>query len=165
MEPLLRQDMESFANSRQRANDRTLACWQDMRRGRMFPTPDQATSFATELWQEADNLEPNVFVVDFNGAPQHSVFTVGSPTLDFVCGHGTAARRIADCLPDPLRRSMLGFVKTMAKGPRPITVSSSFVTECGKQMLYRSIYLPLSADQSRVAHLLGAFSCKALPAA
>ena len=165
MEQVFRQDIESFAISRQRANDRTLACWQDMRRGRLFPTPDQATSFASELWEEASDLEPNVFVVDFNGAPQRSVFTVGSPALESMCGQGTAARRIADCLPDPLRRSILGFVKTMAKGPRPITVSSSFVTDCGKQMLYRSIYLPLSADQSRVAHLLGAFSFKALPAA
>jgi hypothetical protein len=157
--------MESFANSRQRANDRTLACWQDMRGGHVFPTPDQATSFATELWEEADDLESNIFVVEFNGAPQHSVFTVGSPALDSLCGQGTAARRIADCLPNPLRRSILGFVKTMAKGPRPITVSSSFVTDGGEQLLYRSIYLPLSADQSRVAHLLGAFSFKALPAA
>ncbi len=157
--------MESFANSRQRANDRALACWQEMRGERAFPTPDQATSFATELWREAGDLGSNVFVVDFNGAPQRSVFTVGSPALDSVCGQGTARRRIADCLPNPLRRSILGFVKTMAKAPRPITVSSSFVTEGGKQMLYRSIYLPLSANQSRVAHLLGAFSFKALPAA
>jgi len=142
-----------------------LGLWQELRGRRPFPTPDEGTSFAAELRREDGDLEPNVFVVDFQGEPLRSVFTVASPALDRLCGQGTAARRMTDCLPDPLRRSMLGFVKTMAKGPRPITVSSSFITECGKEMLYRSIYLPLGTDRRPVGHLLGAFSFKASPAA
>lgn len=151
--------------SGQRANDRTLGLWQEMRGARPFPTPDEATTLAAELRRQAGDLEANVFVVDINDEPLQSVFTVASPVLDQVCGKDTARRRISDCLPDPLRRSMLGFVKTMAKGPRPITVSSRFITERGKEMLYRSIYLPLGSDRGRVRHLLGAFSFKALPAA
>jgi hypothetical protein len=149
---------------RLRANDRALGLWQDLRGARPFPTADQATSFAAELRREAGDLEPNVFVLDFKDEPLQSVFTVASPALDSVCGQDTATRRMTDCLPDPLRRSMLGFVKTMAKGPRPITVSSSFITDCGKEMLYRSIYLPLGTDRGRIGHLLGAFSFKPLSA-
>ena len=56
--------------------------------------------------------------------------------------------------------SMLSFVRTISKARKPIAVSSSFDADDGAVVLYRSIYLPLSADQRNVEYLLGAFSYK-----
>ncbi len=143
-----------------RTNDRTLAFWNELRGDRAFPTPHDVTASATVDSAEVETLRPNVFVVYFNGQPLESVFTFGSEVLESVCGISTAHTRIADSLPSPLCASMLSFVRALAKARKPIAVSSSFATENGTELLYRSIYLPLSVDQDKVEHLLGAFSFK-----
>ena len=150
---------------RLRANDRTLSYWRDLRGERAFPTPVDVTSGADAVAEEAEDLRPNVFVVYFNGQPLESVFTIGSAVLESICGIETSGRRIVDCLPVPLRDSMLSFVRALAKARKPIAVSSSFTPDDGAEVLYRSIYVPLSADQNNVEHLLGAFSYKQPPAA
>ena len=42
---------------RQRANDRTLGLWQELRGSRPFPTPDEATTLTAELRRKAGDLE------------------------------------------------------------------------------------------------------------
>ncbi len=143
-----------------RTNDRTLAFWNELRGDRAFPSPHDVTASATVDSAEVETLRPNVFVVYFNGQPLESVFTFASEVLESVCGISTAHTRVADSLPSPLCDSMLSFVRALAKARKPIAVSSSFATENGTELLYRSIYLPLSVDQDKVEHLLGAFSFK-----
>ena len=140
-----------------------LGYWHELRGDRAYPTPDEV-SFGAGA-EDAEKLGANVFVVYFNSQPLESVFTSGSKVLESVCGAETRGCRITDCLPQPLRESMLGFVRTLAKTHKPIAVSSSFTNDDGSQILYRSIYLPLSSDESNVEHLLGAFSYKELAAA
>lgn len=147
----------------QRTNDRTLHFWRALCGERPYPAPGDVVSGTAA--GEATSLRPNVFVLYFDGQPLESVFTFGSEVLDTVCGAHTGGHRLADCLPGPLRDSMLGFVRALAKARKPIAVSSSFTRDEGGEVLYRSIYLPLSGDQQHVEHLLGAFSYKEVPAA
>ncbi len=149
----------------QRTNDRVLHYWRDLCGDRAFPTPADVVDAAEAHGEEAEGLKPNVFVLYFNGYPLESVFTMGSEVLESACGVETSGHRVADCLPDALRDSMLSFVRTLARTRKPIAVSSSFANQSGDEVLYRSIYLPLSADQNSVGYLLGAFSFKKRPAA
>ncbi len=140
-----------------------MAYWNELRGSRAYPSPDDVISDPAGNDQD-ETIRRNVFVVYFNGQPLDSVFTVGSEVLESVCGIKIADTRVADCLPSPLSNSMISFVRALAKARKPIAVSSSFATEEGGELLYRSIYLPLSADQEKVEYLLGAFSFKESPA-
>ena len=165
LEVKLAEHVDKSSPRSQRTNDRAFSLWRELRGSRAYPTPNEVASGADTSAEEAGTLWPNVFVVYFNGQPLDSVFTFGSPVLESVLGVETGGCRVADCLPGPLRDSMLSFVKTLSKTRKPIAVSSSFAVEDGSEVLYRSIYLPLSADQNNVEHLLGAFSYKQSPAA
>lgn len=144
-----------------RTNDRVLSWWREMRGDRRYPTLDEVVEVRDHLRDDSGSLMDNLFIVYFDGAPQDSVFTAGSGVLDSVCGTETTGRRVDECLPADLRDSMLGFVRTISKTCKPIAVSSRFTTEGGEEVLYRSIYLPLSREDESVDHLIGAFSCKA----
>jgi hypothetical protein len=158
-------DRKSQTDGRiRRTNDRTLAYWNELRGDRAYPSPDDVISDTAAEGAEAEVLRRNVFVVYFDGQPLDSVFTFSSEVLESACGIRTADTRVADCLPSPLCDSMISFVRALAKARKPIAVSSSFATEKGTELLYRSIYLPLSADQENVEYLLGAFSFKETPA-
>ena len=141
-----------------RTNDRVLGLWRELRGNRAYPTPEDVISDANA--EDAGGVGPNAFIIYFDGQPLESVFTSGSKVLESVCGTETRGNRITDCLPKPLGESMLGFVRTLAKIRKPIAVSSRFATDHGSEILYRSIYLPLSTDQDHVEYLLGAFSYK-----
>ncbi len=141
----------------QRANDRALGYWLGLRGERAFPEPAEVMAWA-EPAAARQPLAPNVFLLDVAGGASQSVFVRGGAALDSICGAGVAGQRIADCLPAALGRSVLGFVRAAAKTGRPITVSSSFDDGDGGAVLYRSAFLPLSADQRHVGHLLGSFS-------
>jgi hypothetical protein len=137
-----------------------LTYWRDLRGDRSYPSPQEVT-VAAHGHDPADvDLVTHFFVVDFDGEPMESVFTSGSSVLDTICGIETAGRRISECLPSALGNSMISFVRAMARARKPIAVSGAFDVEADAKVLYRSIYMPLSVDQAKVEHLLGAFSYK-----
>ena len=146
----------------QRTNDRAHVYWDELRGGRSFPSPNDLTFTASRTVFQHPLLARHVFVVCFEGEPGDSFFQYGCPTLALVCGDETTGRRLVDCLPGNLGRSMVGFVKVMTRTPNPIAVGGTLFDGAGEEMLYRSIYLPLSFDQMSVRYLMGAFSFKEL---
>ncbi len=149
---------------KRRTNDRALAYWRELRGDRVFPRPQDVSLEADLEFEGLERLWPNIFVVYFKTNPEESVFTLASAVLDSLCEAPTIDRRLADCLPATLRESVLSFVHGIARAHKPLSVSSHFVTDHGIDVLYRSIFLPLSSDQGTVDFLLGAFSYRPLSA-
>ena len=143
-----------------RTNDLALTYWRELRGQRTYPSPEEVLAASEGQAPADDDLTPHFFVVDFDGEPAASVFTSGSAVLDSVLGTETAGRKISECMPAGLGESMISFVRVMARTKKPITVSGTFDADADDRVLYRSIYMPLSADQSNVDHMLGAFSFK-----
>lgn len=143
-----------------RTNDLALTYWRELRGQRPYPRPDEVLATSDGQAPADAELTPHFFVVDFDGEPMGSVFTAGSAVLDEAFGTETTGRKISECMPAGLGESMISFVRAMARTKKPITVSGTFDADADGKMLYRSIYMPLSADQSNVDHMLGAFSFK-----
>lgn len=155
-------DERSFR--KRRTNDRALAYWQELRGDRVFPRPQDVTLESDVKFEGIERLWPNLFIIYFGAQPEKAVFTLASAALDSVCDAPTFDRPVADCLPATLRDSVMSFIRAMARVHKPLAVSSHFVTDRGIDVLYRSIFLPLSSDEKSTESLFGAFSCRQLAA-
>ncbi|MGQ0661990.1 MAG: PAS domain-containing protein, partial [Pseudomonadota bacterium] len=135
-----------------RACSRALEWWREMAAPRPYPARAQVTAkSAAELWD-------HLFVVRVAGAPKDYSFEQAGPVLRAALGVDPTGRKVANALPRAIRSRFLHFQKLAASLKNPLYVAGKWTREDGEEVLYRSVFLPLSDDQRDINYLLGAFS-------
>ena len=76
-------------------------------------------------------------------------------------GHSPVGRKAIEVIPSSIENG-LSFCRTAAVMKMPIADIGRFSNANGAEIWYRSILLPLSSDQIRIDHVLGAFSFKVM---
>ncbi len=136
-----------------RVVDRMLARWDDLRRGRAFPSRADIERAGT------GELESNLFLIAVSDEEvDDEVIDSGSEFRDAL-SVDPVGRRVVEILPSATERG-LSFCRTAARLKKPIMDVGNFTNPRGEEILYRSIILPLSDDQENVNYLVGAFSYK-----
>ena len=137
----------------QRVVDRMLARWDDLRRGRAFPSRADIERGGT------GELESNLFLIAVGDEEiDDEVIGSGSEFRDAL-SLDPVGRRVVEILPSATEKG-LSFCRTAARLKKPIMDVGNFTNPRGEEILYRSIILPLSDDQENINYLVGAFSYK-----
>ncbi len=132
---------------------RMLARWDDLCRGRAFP------SRADLERAGAGELESNLFLIAVGDEEvDDEVIASGSEFRDAL-SVDPVGRRVIDIMPSATEKG-LSFCRTAATLKKPIVDVGNFTNLRGEEILYRSIILPLSDDQETINYLVGAFSYK-----
>lgn len=138
---------------------RLLAYWREVCRDRQWPSPNDFYPAAIpDLWEYC-------FLIDLS-----SIATGGEPMFSYVgsyhrrmldrdlvgtavsqAGQDTLLAHASSSLPDVVKRAV------------PITFGGQFADNSGCNVLFRSILLPLSADDKTVSAILGSANCRQTP--
>ncbi len=133
-----------------------LHYWDQIRGKNNFPAkadvdPDQLR----DLW-------PFVFLVDLGDSPESSVVTYGGDAIADFCGCNPSGQSAADCFPPAVWDRMMYLFGAALKQRQPLGTSDSFTLGDGRDIIYRSVIMPLSDDQGEVTSLLGVIKSKAI---
>jgi hypothetical protein len=128
---------------------RVLAQWREMRDDRRFPSIDdvKAEAFVSD-W-------PHCFLVELPADGSTPRFLYVGAQLEEEIGRPMAGLPITDCPPDTLLAAALAPHAEAVSRAVPLSVGGEMASRAGP-ILYRSIVLPLSGDDERIDHLLGA---------
>ena len=128
---------------------RVLAQWRELRDDRRFPSIGdvKAEAFVSD-W-------PYCFLVELPADGSTPRFLYVGAALEEEIGRPMAGVPISDCPPDTLLAAALVPHAEAVSREVPLSLGGEVVSRAGP-ILYRSIMLPLSADDERIDHLLGA---------
>lgn len=130
--------MFGFESNERRTMPRLLAYWDERRGRRSFPSLEDMESEAiAELW-------PHCFVVD----P-----IIGNRALCYI---GAAYLYVPDGSFQALLDQVLSPVSEVLRAKEPVLSAGEIIYYGGRQLLLRSILLPLSEDNKSINLVLGA---------
>ena len=135
-----------------RACSRALEWWRELAAPRLFP------SFARVTPESASFLWDSLFMIEIADEPSHYKFVHAGPILRAALGADPTGRKVADALPRAICDRQLYFQKAAVDLRNPVDEAGRWTRTDGDEVLYRSVFLPLSDDQRRINYLLGAFS-------
>ena len=130
--------MSGFETHERRTMPRLLAFWDERRGARSFPCLGEMDADAiAELW-------PHCFVLD--------------PTISnrSLCYIGTAYLYVPDGSAQTLLDQVLSPVSEVLRAKEPVLFAGNITYYGGRQLLLRSILLPLSEDNNLINLVLGA---------
>ena len=128
---------------------RVLAQWRELRDDRRFPSIDdvKAEAFCSD-W-------PFCFLLELPADGSTPRFLYVGAALEAEIGWPMAGLPITECPPDTLLAAALVPHAEAVSREVPLSLGGEVMSRAGP-ILYRSIMLPLSADDERIDHLLGA---------
>lgn len=142
---------QSFAE--RRAVGRALSCWDGLRTAGGFPSRDACLeAFDAEL-------TPGVVVIAVSEHAEDDRIVECGPAFRAALARDPLGAAAQDVLPSATERGLI-FWRVAAQMQKPIADVGSFTNAAGVEILYRSVFLPISEDGRRVTHLMVAFSYK-----
>lgn len=153
---------EEVAGSERRDIAFALQYWEELRSERAFPaSADVDPARLRELW-------PFVFIISLADGIDVAAFTYGGEEIARFCGRDRAGPAgeipsgmgAADCFPPPVWDRMKYLFEAVVNEKRPMGASDSFTMRDGNEVIYRSVVMPLSDDDSEVSDLLGVIKFK-----
>ena len=136
-----------------RAVGRALNCWDSLRADGHFPNR------AACLEAFGETLAPGVFVIEVCEFEEDDRIVECGPSFRAALGHDPVGEAAKDVLPSSIDRGLI-FWRVAAQMQKPIADVGSFTNSAGEEILYRSVFLPISEDGKRITHLMAAFSYK-----
>ena len=134
-----------------RACSRALQWWREL------AAPRRAPSFAEVTPQGAGELWPNLFLLENAGSAGLNQFIYSGQVLRSALGHDPVGRTLAEAWPQESYERACFLQESCVDLLTPIDEAGRWSFP-GEDIVYRCLLMPLSDDQSRASHLLGAFS-------
>ena len=138
-----------------RAVGRALSCWDTLRKSGDFPS----RAACLKAFDEGDGLTPGVIVIEVGEHEEDDLIVECGPFFRDAIGHDPVGKSARNVLPSSTDRGLI-FWRVAAQMQKPIADVGSFTNAAGKEILYRSVFLPISDDGKRITHLMAAFSYK-----
>jgi hypothetical protein len=133
---------------------RLLEYWRDVRGTRVWPSVEGFDEETTpELW-------PFCFILDLAENRENPKVLRAGRTISSYVGDGLAGVRLADFEPNTLPRQAVAYIDEVLKKQVPVSRGGSFRDARGITVLYRSIVLPASEDDAKIASLVCAANCR-----
>lgn len=137
-----------------RLNMRLMAFWWDKRADRQFPSAeDFDPKELSDVWMHCFTLEPQE-------PYEASVFRYVGKSLAATSGVGESDFTLDQVPPDSLLGYATRNVPEVLTQQVPVIRSGEFENQDGETVMYRSILLPLSQDQTAVNWVVGGARCK-----
>ena len=134
---------------------RALSHWGKIRGTRKFP------SYSDYRRQAVPYGEEHIFVINISDSEFSDEIVSAGKKVEEGFGHSPVGRKAIEVIPSSIENG-LSFCRTAAVMKMPIADIGRFSNANGAEIWYRSILLPLSSDQIRIDHVLGAFSFKVM---
>ena len=136
-----------------RAVGRALNCWDSLRTTDRFPCRADCIQAFDE------DLASGVIVIEVCENEEDDRIIECGPTFRDALGRDPVGRAAKDMLPSSTDRGLI-FWRVAAQMQKPIADVGEFTNPAGEDILYRSVFLPVSEDGRHITHLLAAFSYK-----
>ncbi len=152
-----KEDPEQIALPRERRlNMRLMAFWWDRRAARRFPSvEDFEPAELSDVWRHC-------FTLHRRDPSERSEFRyVGDTIAAISCLTDTEITVDQVTRNSLLDHATRNFEEVLSQRV-PVIHSGEFINEEGKQVMFRSILLPLSKDQVTIDHVVGGARCKVL---
>ena len=136
-----------------RAVGRALSCWDRLRETKEFPSRADCLAIFDE------DLANGVILIEFTPQEEDNLIVECGSLFRDAYGRdpvGLAANKV---LPSATDRGLI-FWQVAAEMRKPIADVGEFTNLNGENVLYRSVFLPISEDGKRITHLMAAFSYK-----
>ncbi len=134
-----------------RACSRALRWWRELAASRRAPAFTEVTQLsAGDLW-------PNLFILESMGSPGLNQFIYSGQVLRSALGHDPVGCTLAETWPQEGYERACFLQESCADLMAPIDEAGRW-SFAGEDIVYRCLLMPLSDDERRVSHLLGAFS-------
>lgn len=145
---------DQVRESEQRDVAFALRYWDELRGENDFPAHDDVDpSQLRDLW-------PFVFIVSLGENPEDSFITFGGAEIAKFCGHDPTGRSAEECFPSPVWERMKHLFDAVVKQRRPLGASDNFTMRDGREVIYRSVVMPLSDGGEEIKSLLGVIKFK-----
>ena len=149
--PVLESALTRVDGIERRACSRALQWWREL------GAPRRAPAFAAVTEQGAGDLWPNLFILECAGSPGVNQFVYSGRVLRSALGHDPVGYTLAETWPHEAYDRACFLQQSCAELLAPIDEAGRW-SLAGEDIVYRCLILPLSDDQRRASHLLGAFS-------
>lgn len=156
-EPFASAPPQPFAE--RRAVGRALNCWDNLRNDSGGGFPSRAACL--KAFDEGEGLTPGIVVIEVGDHEEDDRIVECGPLFRDAIGHDPVGEAARNVLPSATDRGLI-FWRVAAQMQKPIADVGSFTNAAGKEILYRSVFLPISDDGKRITHLMAAFSYKAV---
>jgi hypothetical protein len=137
------------------------ACSQALQWWRELAAPRHMPAMATVTPENAGGLWSHLFVVEVGNEPSGNRFVFANDFLRSALGEDPTGRTMREVWPEEAQPRAYFLQEAAIDLMSPIDEAGRWSRADG-DVLYRCVLLPLSDDQRRVSHLLGAFSFRKL---
>ena len=139
-----------------RACSKALQWWREHAAPRHMPEIEAVTA------APAGELQDYLFAIEVGEEPAANRFVMAGEALRSALGFDPTGKSMIEVWPRAARERAFFLQKATAELMNPIDEAGRWTNDDGDDVVYRCVLLPLSADQRRVDHLLGAFSFRTI---
>lgn len=136
-----------------RAVGRALSCWDHLLKTKKFPSRADCLAIFDE------DLINGVIVIEFTPQEEDDLIVECGSLFRDAYGRDPVGLAAKNVLPSATDRGLI-FWRVAAEMRKPIADVGEFTNLNGENVLYRSVFLPISEDGERITHLMAAFSYK-----
>lgn len=130
---------------------RALSSWEGLRTGESFPLHREC------LASFDPRILPGMILIEINRREEDDIIVDCGPDFIEALGRDPIGLPVHTILPSSTDRGLV-FWRVAAELKKPIADVGGFTNANGIDIVYRSVFLPVSEDGTQVTHLLGAFS-------
>ena len=106
-----------------------------------------------------EDLTNGVIVIEVTPQEEDDKIVECGPLFRNAWGRDPVGLAAKNVLPSATERGLV-FWRVAAEMRKPIADVGTFTNQKGEDVLYRSVFLPISEDGKRITHLMAAFSYK-----
>ena len=132
---------------------RALRRWDKLRGTAQIPDRDSCLNILH------DGLSDSVFVIAVGSHEKKDIIIQCGPNFRDALAHDPLSFPVSEIMPSTIERGLV-FWRVAAEMKRPIADVGEFTNADGDDILYRSVFLPVTDYGDTVTHLIGAFSYK-----
>ena len=130
---------------------RALGFWDSLRSETAFPRCGDC------LAKFDERILPGMILIEVGADAESDTIVDCGPDFIDALGRDPVGLPVCEILPSATERGLV-FWRVAAEMKKPIADVGGFCNADGHEIVYRSVFLPVSEDGTRVTHLLGAFS-------
>ena len=153
MEPETGENRREHPFVERRAVGRALICWDRLRESKELPSREDCLALFDE------DLTNGVIVIEVTPQEEDDKIVECGPLFRNAWGRDPVGLAAKNVLPSATERGLV-FWRVAAEMRKPIADVGTFTNQKGEDVLYRSVFLPISEDGKRITHLMAAFSYK-----